>query len=74
MVLSEKIQSDMNRYVKLEIVDKVLLRDLPSLYGIKDVQELNSSFRYLAYNSDNEFPFERLEKDSGISKEILKKY
>lgn len=74
VVLSEKIQSDMGRYVKNDIVDKVLLRDLPSLYGIKDVQELNSFFSYLAYNTGNEFSFERLGKDSGIPKEIIKKY
>ena len=74
VVLSEKIQSDMGRYVKNDIVDKVLLRDLPSLYGIKDVQELNSFFSYLAYNTGNEFSFERLGKNSGIAKEIIKKY
>ncbi len=74
VVLSEKIQSDMGRYVKNDIVDKVLLRDLPSLYGIKDVQELNSFFTYLAYNTGNEFSFEKLGKDSGIAKEIIKKY
>ena len=74
VVLSEKIQNDMGRYVKNDIVDKVLLRDLPSLYGIKDVQELNSFFSYLAYNTGNEFSFERLGKDSGIAKEIIKKY
>lgn len=74
VVLSPKIQSDMGRYVKNDIVDKVLLRDLPSLYGIKDVQELNSFFSYLAYNTGNEFSFERLSKDSGIAKEIIKKY
>lgn len=74
VVLSEKIQSDMGRYVKNDIVDKVLLRDLPSLYGIKDVQELNGFFSYLAYNTGNEFSFERLGKDSGITKEIIKKY
>jgi len=74
VVLSEKIQSDMGRYVKNDIVDKVLLRDLPSLYGIKDVQELNSFFSYLAYNTGNEFSLEKLTKDSGIQKEIIKKY
>lgn len=74
VVLSEKIQSDMGRYIKNDIIDKVLLRDLPSLYGIKDVQELNSFFTYLAYNTGNEFSFERLSKDSGIPKEIIKKY
>lgn len=74
VVLSEKIQSDMSRYVKSDIVDKVLLRDLPSLYGIKDVQELNSFFSYLAFNTGNEFSFEKLAKDSGIQKEIIRKY
>jgi len=73
-VLNEKIQQDMGRYVKSDIVDKVLLRDLPSLYGIKDVQELNSFFSYLAYNTGNEFSYERMSNDSGIQKEVLKRY
>ncbi len=74
VVLSEKIQNDMGRYVKSDIVDKVLLRDLPSLYGIRDVQELNSFFSYLAYNSGTEFSFEKMSKDSGILKDTIKKY
>lgn len=74
VVLSEEIQNDMGRYVKSDIVDKVLLRDLPSLYGIKDVQELNRFFTYLAYNTGKEFSFETMCKESGIQKEILRKY
>ncbi|WP_256009783.1 ATP-binding protein [Desertivirga xinjiangensis] len=74
VVLSEKIQSDMGRYVKNDIVDKVLLRDLPSLYGIKDVQELNRFFSYIAFNTGNEFSYETMSKESGISKDTLKKY
>ncbi|PXY47381.1 ATP-binding protein [Flavobacterium hydrophilum] len=74
VVLSEKIQSDMGRYVKNDIVDKVLLRDLPSLYGIKDVQELNRFFTYIAYNTGNEFSYETMSKESGIIKDTLKKY
>lgn len=74
VILSEKIQSDMGRYVKNDIVDKVLLRDLPSLYGIKDVQELNRFFTYIAYNTGNEFSYEAMSKDSGIQKDTLKKY
>ena len=74
VVLSEKIQSDMGRYVKSDIVDKVLLRDLPSLYGIKDVQELNRFFTYIAYNTGNEFSYEAMSKESGIQKDTLKKY
>ena len=74
VVLSERIQGDMGRYVKNDIVDKVLLRDLPGLYGIKDVQELNRFFTYLAYNSGNEFSYETISRDSGIQKDTLKKY
>lgn len=74
VVLSEKIQSDMGRYVKNDIVDKVLLRDLPSLYGIRDVQELNRFFTYIAYNTGNEFSYETMSRESGIQKDTLKKY
>lgn len=74
VVLSEKIQGDMGRYVKSDIVDKVLLRDLPSLFGIKDVQELNRFFTYVAYNTGNEFSYEAMSKESGIQKDTLKKY
>lgn len=74
VVLSEKIQSEMGRYVKNDIVDKVLLRDLPSLYGIKDVQELNRFFTYIAYNTGNEFSYETMSRESGIQKDTLKKY
>lgn len=74
VVFSEKIQSDVGRYIKSDIVDKVLLRDLPSLYGIKDVQELNRFFTYLAYNSGNEFSYETMSRESGILKETLKRY
>lgn len=74
VVLSEKIQSDMGRYIKNDIVDKVLLRDLPSLYGIKDVQELNRFFTYIAYNTGNEFSYEKLANDSAIVKDTIKKY
>lgn len=74
VVFSEKIQNDMGRYIKNDIIDKVLLRDLPSLYGIKDVQELNRFFTYLAYNTGNEFSYETIGQESGIRKDTLKKY
>lgn len=74
VLLSEKIQSDMGRFIKNDIIDKVLLRDLPSLYGIKDVQELNRFFTYLAYNTGNEFSYEVMSRESGIQKDTLKKY
>lgn len=74
VVFSEKIRENPGQFVRHDIIDKVLLRDLPSLYGISDVQELNSLFTMIAYHSGAQFSYEKLSKDSGVKKETLKKY
>ena len=74
VVFSEKIRSNPGQYIRNDIVDKVLLRDLPSLYGITDIQELNKLFVHIAFRSGNEFSYEKLSTEAGIKKEILKKY
>jgi uncharacterized protein len=74
VIFSEKIRANPGRYIKSDIVDKVLLRDLPSLYGIQDVQELNSFFTTLGYYSGNEVSLDTLSKRSGVDKNLLKKY
>ena len=72
--LSAQIQANPGRYIRNDIIDKVLLRDLPSLYGIQDVQELNSLFTTIAYNSGNEFTFDELSTTSGVAKNTIKRY
>ena len=74
VVFSEKIRQNPGQYIKNDIIDKVLLRDLPSLYGITDIQELNRLFVHIAFRSGNEFSYESLTKEAGIKKEILKRY
>jgi len=74
VVLSDEIQADPGRFIKSDIIDKVLLRDLPSLYGIQDIQELNSLFTTLAYNTAGEVSLEELSKRSGVAKNTLKRY
>lgn len=73
-VFSESIQKDQGRFIKSDIIDKVLLRDLPSLYGISDIQELNTLFTSIAYNTGNEVSLEELSKSSGVSKKTIKRY
>jgi hypothetical protein len=73
-VFSAAVQKNPRRYIKSDIIDKVLLRDLPSLYGISDVQELNSLFNTLAYNSAQELSLEDLSKTSHVAKNTLTKY
>lgn len=74
VVFSQRIQENPGQFVRHDIIDKVLLRDLPSLYGITDVQELNSLFTMIAYHSGAQFSYEGLSKDSGVKKETLRKY
>jgi predicted AAA+ superfamily ATPase len=59
---------------KSDIIDKVLLRDLPSLYGIRDPQELNAFFTTLAYYSGKEVSLDALSQSSQVRKEMLKTY
>lgn len=73
-VFSETIRSNPLQYIKSDIIDKVLLRDLPSLYGISDIQELNKLFTTLAYNTGNEISLEQLSKTSGVAKNTIKRY
>lgn len=72
--LSSTVRADIGRYIGADIVEKVLLRDLPSLYGIRDVQELNALFTTLAFNTAGELSLEGLSQDSGVSKPTLKRY
>ena len=72
VIFSKDIRLDPGRFIKNDIIDKVLLRDLPGLYGIQDIQELNYLFTTLAYNTANEISLNELSKGSGIAKNTIK--
>ena len=74
VVFSQRMQENPGQFIRHDIVDKVLLRDLPSLYGITDVQELNSLFTMIAYHSGAQFSYKGLSNDSGIKIDTLRKY
>jgi predicted AAA+ superfamily ATPase len=73
-VFSEAIRANPARFIRQDVVDKVLLRDLPSLYGISDIQELNRLFSLLAWNTGQELSLEALSKGSGVSKNTIRRY
>jgi len=73
-VFSPEIQANCEQYLRSDIIDKVLLRDLPTLYGIQDIQELNRLFTTLAYNTGQEVSLEKLSSDSGVAKNTLRRY
>lgn len=73
-VMNPVVRANPARFLRQDIVDKVLLKDLPSLYGIGDTQELNRFFNVLAFNTGNEIGLEGLSKHAGISKTKLSDY
>ncbi len=73
-VMTPQIRDNPGRFLRQDIVDKVLLKDLPSLYGIGDTQELNRFFNVLAFNTGNEVSLEALSQHSSIGKAKLGDY
>jgi len=74
VIFSPTIQADPARFIKSDIIDKVLLRDLPSLYGITDIRELNYLFTSLAFNTANEVSSEQLSQKANVAGITIRKY
>lgn len=74
VVTTMQLRSNPSRYIKEDIVDKVLLKDLPGLYGIGDTRDLYRLFIHIVFRSGEEFSYEDLSKESGIRKETIRKY
>lgn len=73
-VFSEEIRNDPSRFIRNDIIDKVLLRDLPSLYGVSDIRELNRLFMMLAHNTGQEIDLQGLSQDSNLAKGTISRY
>jgi predicted AAA+ superfamily ATPase len=73
-VLNREIRENAEQFIRSDIIDKVLLKDLPSLYGINEIPELNRLFSVLAYNAGNEVSLENIAQTSGITKTTIKRY
>jgi len=54
IALGDHQGKDQDRYLRSDIIDKVLQKDLPQLYGIDDIRDLNRLFTVLAYNTGKE--------------------
>ncbi len=73
-VLGSKDGTPAPAFIRDGVVDRVIHKDLASLAGINDAQELNRLFGILAFNTGREVTAEDLAKAAGIAKNTLRKY
>ena len=71
LVANVAIRSNPRQFIQRDIVDKVLLRDLPSLYHIDDVRDLQAFFSYVGFHSGTVQSYESLSQGSGLSKHTV---
>ncbi len=73
-ITSEVIRNQPEQYIGQDILDKVLGRDLPSIFGITNPNELQRLFAALAYNTSNEISPEAISQEAGVPKIEINKY
>ena len=73
LVSNSVVRNDPKQFIQRDIIDKVLLRDLPSLYHIDDVRDLQAFFSYVAYHSGMVQSYEGLSQGTGLSKHTVTK-
>lgn len=63
------------RMLREDVVDKVLKRDIPSIYNIRSAAELEKIFLYLCYHSSNIVSVESIAKElGGLSRPTVERY
>lgn len=73
-VTNPAVRDNQDQFVKNDIIDKVLLKDLPALYGIQNIQELNRLFSAIAYNTGQELSLSAVSSKMEISKPTVSRY
>ena len=73
-ILSGKDGVPAPAFVRDGVADRVLHKDLASLSGVNDPQELNRLFGLLAFNTGREVSMDDLAKATNIAKNTLRKY
>ena len=63
------------RVLREDIVDKALKRDLPAIYGIRNISDIEKIFLYLCYTSSNIINLTSLSKElDGVSRNTIERY
>ncbi len=65
---------DIDRFLASDILERVVLGDLPELYGIGDGAELKRLLTWAAFNTGAEISYDKLAMEAGTAKNTLRKY
>ena len=71
LVANQAVRSNTRQFIQRDIIDKVLLRDLPSLYHIDDVRDLQAFFSYVAFHSGMVQSYEGFSQVAGLTKHTV---
>ncbi len=63
------------RILREDIVDKALKRDLPAIYGIRNITDIEKIFLYLCYSSSNIININTISKEfDGVNRKTVERY
>ena len=62
------------RILREDIVDKAIKRDLPAIYNIRNINDIEKVFLYLCYNSSNIINLQAICKELQVNRVTLEKY
>jgi len=60
--------------IQKDITDKVIMKDLPGLFGIENILELQQFFNVLAYRSGEILNFQKVSQETNTDNKTVKKY
>lgn len=62
------------RIIQKDITDKVIMKDLPGLFGIENTLELQQFFNVLAYRTGEILDYKRVSQETNTDNKTIKKY
>ncbi len=70
---SEKVKNP-ERIIQKDITDKVIMKDLPGLFGIENTLELQQFFNVLSYRTGEILDYQKVSQETKTDNKTIKKY
>ncbi len=74
IALNSETVKNPERIIQMDITDKVIMKDLPGLFGIENILELQQFFNVLSYRSGEILDFTGVSQETKTDIKTIKKY